>query len=204
MAESPRRQPRADARRNRDRLLAEADAVFRQEGTDASLESIARRAGVAIGTLYGHFPNRRALIGSLLYERNQALFEHGQELLTSPEPTHALIRWVHAVVEHAAAYQGLAAVLADGLDDQESELHASCVRMTGISDQLVVKARATGALRHDVSGADIFALMNAAAWTREHMHPEQADRLVTLTMDGMLTQTPSRSATARQGRGRNL
>ncbi|MEU3729812.1 helix-turn-helix domain-containing protein [Streptomyces sp. NPDC033538] len=203
MAEPPRRRPRADARRNKDRLLAEADAAFRQEGTDAPLESIARQAGVAIGTLYGHFPNRRTLIGSLLRERNQALFEHGQELLTSPAPTQALIRWVNAVVEHAAAYQGLAAVLADGLDDQESELHASCVRMTDISDQLIVNARAAGALRRNVTGADIFALMNAAAWTREHMHPEQADRLVALTMNGMLSQAPSNYGTAERGGAQN-
>lgn len=189
-AEPPRRRPRADARRNKDRLLAAADAAFRQGGTDAPLEGIARQAGVAIGTLYGHFPNRRALIGSLLRERNQTLFEHGQELLTSPAPTQALTDWVHAVVKHAAAYQGLAAVLADGLDDQESELHASCVRMTDLSDQLIANARAAGALRQDVTGADIFALMNATAWTREHMHPDQADRLVTLTMNGMLTQKP--------------
>ncbi|MGW2843718.1 TetR/AcrR family transcriptional regulator [Streptomyces sp. NPDC001274] len=203
MTEPPRRRPRADARRNRDRLLAEADAVFRQEGTDAALESIARRAGVAIGTLYGHFPTRRALVCSLLRERNQALFEHGKELLTDSPPTQALIRWVYAVVEHAAAYQGLAAVLADGLGDEESELHASCVRMTEISDQLIAGARAAGALRRDVTGADVFALMNAAAWTRDHMPPEQADRLVALTMDGMLTQAPSRSTTAEQGRGQN-
>lgn len=186
-SEPSRRKPRADARRNKERLLAEADAVFRQEGTGASLESIARRAGVAIGTLYGHFPNRRALIGSLLRERNQTLFEHGEELLTHRAPAEALLQWVHAVVEHAAAYQGLAAVLADGMDDGESELHASCVRMTEISDQLIVKAREAGALCRDVTGADIFTLMNAAAWTREHMVHEQADRLVALAMNGMLT-----------------
>jgi len=180
-----RRRPRSDARRNHDRLLAEADAVFRQQGTDASLESIARRAGVAIGTLYAHFLNRRALIGSLLRERNQALFEHGEHLLTQPAPAQALTSWVHAVVEHAAAYQGLTAILADGLDDQESELHASCVRMTDISDRLIANARSAGTLRQDVTGADIFALMNAAAWTREHMSPKQADRLVALTMGGM-------------------
>ncbi|WNI20562.1 helix-turn-helix domain-containing protein [Streptomyces sp. ITFR-16] len=190
MTEPPRRRPRADARRNRDRLLAEADEVFRQDGTGAPLEAVARRAGVAIGTLYGHFPNRRALIGALLRARNQALFENGEALLADSSPTQALVRWVRAVVEHAAAYQGLAAVLADGLDDQESELHASCVRMTDIGDRLVANARTAGTLRRDVTGADIFALMNAAAWTREHMNPEQADRLVALTMDGMLVRMP--------------
>ncbi|MFD7864619.1 TetR/AcrR family transcriptional regulator [Streptomyces sp. NPDC059783] len=184
MTEPPRRRPRADARRNRDRLLAEADAVFREQGTDASLEGIARRAGVAVGTLYGHFPTRRALVSALLSDRTRSLLERGQRLLTEVPP-QALIQWVHLVVEHAAAYQGLAAVLADGMDDEASELHASCVRMTETSERLI--ARAAGALRRDVTGADVFALMNAAAWTREHMSPAQADRLVALTLDGMLT-----------------
>ncbi|WP_433173535.1 TetR/AcrR family transcriptional regulator [Actinoallomurus sp. CA-150999] len=186
MTDPRRRRPRADARRNYDRLLTEADAAFREKGTDASLEGIARRAGVAIGTLYGHFPSRRALIGGLLRERNDALFERGEELLTHPSAAQALIEWVRAVVEHAAAYQGLATMLADGLDDQASELHESCVRMTDIADRLIAGARAAGVLRQDVTGADIFALMNAAAWIGEQMSREQADRLVDLTMGGLM------------------
>ncbi|MGW1225152.1 TetR/AcrR family transcriptional regulator [Streptomyces sp. NPDC002530] len=204
MTEPPRRRPRADARRNRDRLLVEADAVFREQGTDAALEGVARRAGVAIGTLYGHFPTRRALVSALLSDRTRSLLEHGQRLLTDVPPPQALTQWVHAVVEHAAAYRGLAAVLAGGLDDEASELHASCVRMTETSERLI--ARAAGALRRDVSGADVFALMNAAAWTREHMGPAQADRLVALTLDGMLTpggpSAPAPDETTAAGRGR--
>lgn len=209
MSESGRRRPRADGRRNYERLLAAADEIFRSEGTDAPLVGIAQRAGVAIGTLYGHFPTRRALIEALLRERNQALFDHGEELLTG-SAAQALIRWVYAVVEHAAAYKGLATLLAEGLDDQQSELHASCLRMSELSDQLIANAQAAGALRHDVTSGDILALMNAAAWTREHMTAEQANRLVRLTMDGMLSSTdpagsdPARSnswssATARHG-----
>ncbi|MFI6875108.1 TetR/AcrR family transcriptional regulator [Streptomyces sp. NPDC050400] len=193
MTGSTGRRLRADAQRNRERLLAEADAVFRQDGTEASLESIARRAGVAIGTLYGHFPNRHTLIDALLHERNQTLMDRGQELLTGSPPAQALTQWVHLVVEHAAAYQGLATVLADSLSDQQSQLHASCTRMTDLSDQLIANARAVGALRQEVTGADIFTLMNAAAWSREHVSPDQADRLVAMTMAGMLTQTASTS-----------
>jgi AcrR family transcriptional regulator len=196
MAESRRRRPRADARRNYDRLLAEADAAFRREGTGASLERIARQAGVAIGTLYGHFPTRRALVGALLRERNQALFERAQDLLTSSAAVPALCRWVREVVEHAAAYQGLAAMLADGLGDQASELHDSCARMNETSEHLIARARAAGALRQDVTSADVFALMNAAAWTREHMGAEQADRLVALAMNGMFAPSSDAYETA--------
>ncbi|MFG2824891.1 TetR/AcrR family transcriptional regulator [Kitasatospora sp. NPDC048365] len=183
MPDTPRRRPRADARRNRERLLAEADATFRSEGTGASLEAVARRAGVAIGTLYGHFPTRTALIAALLDERNQALFAHGDELTHHPDPAAALAEWIRSVVRHAAAYQGLAAQLASGAD----ELHDSCLRMTAIGDRLTDRARAAGALRGDTTGADVFTLMNAAAWTREHDTPAQADRLLDLTLAGILT-----------------
>jgi AcrR family transcriptional regulator len=182
------RRPRADARRNYDRLLAEADAVFREQGTGASLEGVARRAGVAIGTLYGHFPNRRALVGALLRERNEALFDAGEALFAEP-PVAALRQWVDMVVTHAATYQGLATLLADGVDDEVSELHASCVRMTGIGERLVARAIEAGVVRPGVTGVDVFTLMNAGAWTREHASEEQAARLVAFTLDGLLTSS---------------
>jgi len=180
------RRPRADALRNAERLLAEADAVFRDRGTDASLEGIARRAGVAIGTLYAHFPNRRALVGALLRDRNDALFARGDELASLAEPAPALREWIEAVVAHAATYQGLAELLADGADDAASELHASCERLTAISDRLLDTARRTGAVHSDVTGADVFTLMNAAAWTRAHASAAQAARFLARSVDGLL------------------
>ncbi|MEV0231768.1 helix-turn-helix domain-containing protein [Nonomuraea sp. NPDC050786] len=225
------RRPRADARRNYERLLAEADAAFRERGVDASLESIARRAGVAIGTLYGHFSSRRALVGALLRERNEALFELGDQLLTTltpgtapsrgvpsgagpaaipsrsapsgigpataPSPDapsgadpagaalDALAAWVRAATAHAATYSGLASLLADGLDDEASELHDSCLRMAGIGERLIARARASGAVRADATGADVTALTSAAAWLHEHVSPPAADRLITVTLDGL-------------------
>ncbi|WP_282204131.1 TetR/AcrR family transcriptional regulator [Kitasatospora fiedleri] len=184
MTETVRRRPRADARRNRERLLAEADAVFREEGTGASLERVARRAGVAIGTLYGHFPTRAALIAALLDARNQELFAHGDGLAEHPDPARALADWVRAVVRHAAAYQGLAATLAARSD----ELQDSCHRLTAIGDRLVDRARRAGALRGDTTGADVFTLMNAAAWAREHDTEDQADRLLDLALAGMIAR----------------
>ncbi|WP_406313606.1 TetR/AcrR family transcriptional regulator [Streptosporangium sp. NBC_01639] len=181
----PGRRPRADARRNYERLLAEADSAFRENGTEASLENIARRAGVAIGTLYGHFPNRRALVGALLQDRNDVLFETGDRLLAHPSAAEALTGWVHAVVEHAAVYRGLVAMLIDGLDDDASELHESCVRMSAIGERLIANAHAAGVIRHDATGADVAALMNAAAWVREQMPEEQADRFLRFAMDGL-------------------
>ncbi|WP_432971197.1 TetR/AcrR family transcriptional regulator [Dactylosporangium sp. CA-233914] len=188
MSSNRPRRPRADAQRNAELLLVAAEAAFREHGVDAPLEQIARRAGVAIGTLYGHFPNRRVLLGALLRERNEALFALGDRLLELPPQEaeeEALAAWLRAVADHAAAYQGLAGVLVDGLDDEASELHTSCVRMTAIGERIVERARASGAIRADVTGNDVFALMNAAAWLRGHGSAEQADRLLTFAVAGM-------------------
>jgi AcrR family transcriptional regulator len=184
--QSQRRQPRADARRNRERLLAEADSAFREQGTDAPLEAIARQAHVAIGTLYGHFPTRRALVGALLHDRNDALFRLGDRLLAEPSALRALTGWAHAATRHAAAYCGLAAMLADGAADEQSELHESCLRMADFTEKMTARARDAGVIRRDITGADVSTLISAAAWTAERTTAQDAERLLDLTFNGML------------------
>lgn len=179
------RRPRADAARNRQRVLAEADAVFREHGAGGSLESVARRAGVAIGTLYAHFPTRHVLVGALLRERHDTLFARGDQLLAGPDPGAALDAWVRAVVEHAATYSGLAELFAAGAADAGSELHADCVRMTAIGEALVAAARDAGVVRPEVRGEDVFVLINAAAWVRAQHSSAEAERLVAFTLDGL-------------------
>ncbi|SER26104.1 TetR/AcrR family transcriptional regulator [Actinokineospora terrae] len=184
----PSGRPRADARANRLRLLTEADAVFREQGTGASLEAIAKRAGVAIGTLYGHFPTRRALLSALMTERNEAVFAAGDALSAEP-PDRALRTWIQLTVTHAATYSGLAALLADGTDDASSELHASCVRMTEIGDTLLRRAIDAGTIHPTTTSADLNTLTTACALAREHTTAEQADRLVAITFTGLLVRT---------------
>ncbi|MFC0039097.1 TetR/AcrR family transcriptional regulator [Actinomadura rayongensis] len=175
---------RADARRNVGKLLDAADAAFRDHGTGAPLEPIARRAGVAIGTLYGHFPNRRALARALLRERHDALFARGDRLAEDP-PGPALAAWIRAVAEHAAVYGGLAEMLAAGLDDEASELHDDCARMSALTDRLLARAHAAGAVRPEVTSSDVLTLTTAAAWTRAQS-AAQADRLLDHALRGML------------------
>jgi AcrR family transcriptional regulator len=179
------RRLRADALRNYERLLAEADAVFREHGTDAPLEAIARRAGVAIGTLYGHFPSRRALVSSLLNQRNDALFSLGDRLLTDASPAGALGTWMRAAARHAATYRGLAAMLGDGVGDEASELHAACLRMADIGENLTARAREAGAIASSVTGTDISTIISAVAWTREQTAGGQAERLLDLALNGL-------------------
>ncbi|UCM88976.1 TetR/AcrR family transcriptional regulator [Streptomyces marincola] len=176
---------RADARRNYERLLTEADAVFSAHGTDASLESVARRAGVAIGTLYGHFPTRRALLEALLRDRHAALFRLGERLRDHDAPGDALGEWVTALAAHGATYNGLAAQFFGSLDDETSELHAACLRMREDGERLVARAVAAGAVRAEVTASDVFALIAAAAWLRGQVPGEQADRLLRYLLDGL-------------------
>jgi AcrR family transcriptional regulator len=183
--QSPQRRPRADGRRNYERLLAEADSAFREHGTGAPLEGIARQAGVAVGTLYGHFPTRRALVGALLHHRNDALFQLGDRLLAEPFALRALTDWMRAAARHAAAYRGLASMLADGAENEQSELHESCLRMADFTQKLTARARDTGVIRHGVTGADVSALISAAAWTAERTSAEDAERLLDLAFNGM-------------------
>jgi AcrR family transcriptional regulator len=92
---------RADARRNHERLLAEARAAFAAHGTDASLEDVARRAGVGIGTLYRHFPTRHALLSAVFEDAVSDLLARSRELLDAPEPCTALVTWLREIVSHA-------------------------------------------------------------------------------------------------------
>ncbi|MFC8528112.1 TetR/AcrR family transcriptional regulator [Nocardia sp. NPDC057227] len=186
--DTPARPLRADAKRNRDRILAAAAQAFADNGTDAPLEPIARAAGVGIGTLYGHFPTRRALIAALLADRNAELFATGDRLTAAPPGREPLTAWITAVIEHAATYRGLADVLATGLDDADGELHAACLRMDHIGATLLTAANAAGALPA-LTPADLSALIGAAAWTGEHSGAEQAARLVTLALNGAESDT---------------
>jgi AcrR family transcriptional regulator len=165
--------------------LAAADAAFRDRGIGAPLEDIARESGVAIGTLYKHFPTRRALVEAVLEEGNDALFALGDDLIRRDSPGQALATWVSALVDHAASYSGLATLIADGQDNAASELHAACQRMATISERLLEAAHRTGAVRADVSEADVITMASAAAWTRDSLSPEQARRLVSFTLAGM-------------------
>ncbi|MEV4121710.1 TetR/AcrR family transcriptional regulator [Micromonospora sp. NPDC049645] len=180
----PRRRMRADARRNYERLLAEAAAAFAEHGADFSLEEIARRSGVANGTLYGHFPTRRALLEALMGDRMRALAAIGQELLAHPSPFEGLTTWAHAALSHTATYRGLGTALMQAVEDETSELHMACKTVLAAGEGLVARGRATGEVRPDATAADLYALINAAAWAGEQSSKNQGERLLTFGLDG--------------------
>lgn len=142
-AERPRR---ADARRNRERLLAAAATVFSLQGTQASLQGIAREAGVGIGTLYRHFPSREALY-SAVYAREVAdLVARAEQLSRACAPRQALREWLHALVGLVARKTGMAAALAISAETKSAVSRDSSQQLVTALDRLMSGAVDTGAI----------------------------------------------------------
>ncbi|MGW5717096.1 TetR/AcrR family transcriptional regulator [Amycolatopsis sp. NPDC003865] len=177
---------RADARRNYERLLEEAQRAFAEHGVEASLEDIARRAGVGIGTLYRHFPTRDALLETLLRARFDARAERARELLTHPEPLTALQAWLAELGDATGTFRGLVELTAEALSDESSRLYASCHAMREAGSHLVERAKQAGELRRDVTTNELLLLLHAASWAGGHLPgPGGMQRLLALVFEGL-------------------
>lgn len=187
---------RADARRNQERLLAAARAAFSTRGTDASLEDIARRAGVGIGTLYRRFPTREALIEAVVHDDQRRLCDLGRRLLDADAPLDALAEWLAALVAHAAAFRGLAASLSSGRCDGSSALGTSCREVQATGAALVARAQRAGLIRADARADDVLDLAVAVAWVSGQSgaaEDDRAARLLDFALHGLRPQSRNES-----------
>ncbi|BAU87408.1 hypothetical protein SLA_6542 [Streptomyces laurentii] len=175
---------RADARRNYERLLAEARRAFDEHGIHTSLDDIAKQAGLGNATLYRHFPTREALLETVLRDSIAELGSTAQELFAAESPGDALATWVRAAVAHATTYRGLVTALMHSLKDETSELNEACTSMQSSGQQLLERAQRAREVRADLSPTQLFALIAAAAWTRENA-PDEADQVLTVLVDGL-------------------
>jgi AcrR family transcriptional regulator len=177
---------RADARRNYEQLVEQAKVAFAEFGVDASLDEIARRAGVASGTLYRHFPTRLDLIETVLAEQIAELVDLGRRLLTAEDEFDALSDWLRAAITHGLTYRGLsAAVMSSALDhDKVSTWHAE---MFEVGAALLARARRSGTIIDDAEDADVLKMIGAIAWAAQDTPDSsaQADRLLTLLLNGL-------------------
>jgi AcrR family transcriptional regulator len=149
------RKPRADAARNHERVLEAAKAVFGAGGPEASLEAVARRAGVGIGTLYRHFPTREALFEAVYRHEVEQLADLAEQLKSDSAPTDALRRWLRANVELVATKKGMLAALALAAHSP-MELYAySFDRLSKAMGTLLDRAVAAGEIRADISAEDL-------------------------------------------------
>jgi AcrR family transcriptional regulator len=180
-------QMRADARRNRERLLAAAREAFAAHGADAPLDDIARQAGVGIGTLYRHFPTRLALQEAVYRDQVENLCALGEELLGQSAPGEALETWMRALVGYVATKRGLSQTLISSFG-KDSEFLSSCsslIRQTG--GDLLEGAKQAGAVRADADITDVMRLCHAIVLASEQAGEPagSAERLVSLVLDGL-------------------
>lgn len=178
---------RADARRNYERLLAEARGVFEEQGVDAPLEEIARRAGVGIGTLYRHFPTRVALQEAVYHDHVMELARHAHELAERLPPLEAVREWVRLVRENSQTKRGLLQALKSTMEPG-SEVFASChQKMRGAADDLVERAQTAGVVRPELNGMELLRLSHAVMLASDRSEAS-GDLLLTIMMDGLRPQ----------------
>lgn len=177
---------RADARRNYEQLVEQAKIVFAESGADASLDEIARRAGVASGTLYRHFPTRLDMVEAVLAEQIAELVDSGRGLLAENDAFAALSAWLRATLVHGLTYRGLsAAVLSSALDhDVVARWHAE---LFAVGAALLERARSSGAVVADADATDVLKLVGAIAWATQDATDgaAQADRLLDVVLRGL-------------------
>lgn len=179
---------RADARKNRDHLLAVAGTAIGEEGVEVSLRDIARRADVGLATLLRHFPTREALLEALLRASFDELTAQAGALETSGSPEDALLSWLRDCVAWTTEYRGAIVLMAAAIEDAESALHASCVTLRAAGARLLARAQAAGRARTDIDGDDVFTLVMALAWVGDQRSlASRADHLFDVVAGAILT-----------------
>jgi AcrR family transcriptional regulator len=181
---------RADARRNRAKLIEVASQAFAEHGVDVSLEEIARRTGVGIGTLYRHFPTREHLV-EIVYRRElELLAGAATELLAEKSPDMALDEWMHRFVSYLAAKRGMATSLKLLFTSNSALFTEGTMRITAAFEKLLSAAIEAGTVRDDLHASDvlytlfgIYSIPDAPDWR------ERAHRIVRLIMDGARTHS---------------
>lgn len=185
------RAQRADACRNRDRLLEVASAAFATLGIETSLEAIAKEAGVGIGTLYRHYPTRDALIEAVYRHNVELLCDGADELRETLPPDEALAQWMQRFVAYVATKKGLATYLKSVVSADSDLFQSSQARAQATISKLVDAATEAGTIRPGVDGMDLLrALSGVCMMTDQHSGPEQGARVATLLMDGLRYGAP--------------
>ena len=180
------RKPRVDGQRNRERLIEAAKAAFGDVGADVSLDEIARRAGVGIGTFYRHFPTRDAIVEAVYRREVQQLAGAAQRLLGTMQPGEALHQWMRLFVDYIATKKVIASALASIVGGTTDLYAASGAQISGAMSLLVARAAAAGDIRPDVDPNDLLRAL--VGFTYGAVGPgwqASALRLIDILMDGL-------------------
>lgn len=180
------RKPRADAVRNREKILEVASDAFEQDGVNISMDAIARQAGVGAGTLYRNFPNRSALIAAVLEARGVHAPEPAADSLARGESAlEALQAWLDATAKWFQTYDGLTDPMRQAVDEATSPLGMACHNVIAQLDQLLAAAQQEGSVRPGVTGRDLYLATLGMAWAAQHS--DNPDALYDLLARGWLT-----------------
>lgn len=186
IAKAPRKL-RADGVRNRERVLEAAKAVFAAGGSDASLEGVARRADVGIGTLYRHFPTKQALFEAVYRREVEQLAGLAVQLKLEMDPLEALRQWMHANVGFVATKKGMSAALAIAAYGPSELTAATFQRLTKAADDLLQACVMTERVRSDIGAEDLLRVLVGLCST--HTMPgwqTNVLRLVDVFVDGLI------------------
>jgi AcrR family transcriptional regulator len=186
---TPSSPKRADARRNRERLLAAAREAFAEGGESTALEEIARRAGVGIGTLYRHFPNRQALLEALYVNELEAVCRSATQL-ENEDPWQALGDWFQRLIGYLATKRALADELLDYLD-ADAPLFKQCrAELFAAGEPVLRRARDAGVVRPDVDFSDVLHMV-AGITKVPASEPGQTERILSIALDGLRYRSPA-------------
>jgi AcrR family transcriptional regulator len=180
------RKPRADALRNRERVLEAARTVFSAGGPEASLEAVAKTAGVGIGTLYRHFPTREALFDAVYRHEAQQLAASAERLQKEKKPVEALRQWMHSLVKFVATKKGMSTALALAISKDSDLFSYSSDLLMRSAGGLLDRAIAAGEIRDDVGPEDLIRTLVGMCYT--HDQPgwqKNVLRLVDIFIDGL-------------------
>jgi AcrR family transcriptional regulator len=182
------RPKRADARRNYDKVLAAAREAFAEGGESTSLEGIARRAGVGIGTLYRHFPSRQALLEALYIGEVEDVCRAAAEL-DGGDPWEALNAWLERFVAYVATKRALADEMLKDLDHSAPVFQTSRASLYGAGEPLLKRAQDAGVVRPDVAIADVISMVMSLAKLSTG-DPAQTRRILGIALDGLRYSGP--------------
>jgi AcrR family transcriptional regulator len=186
---------RADAQRNRDRLLTAATQAFAEEGEGVALESVAARAGVGIGTLYRHFPSRDALIIAAYQHEVDSLCAAAEDFLRSRPADEALSRWLERFADYIAAKRSMGDALRTAVSSTDSPVFAQTrERILGAVGQLLDAGASDRTLRTDVNPLDVMRVINAIWFLPDGPEwRETVGRMLDLVIDGLRYGAPNRA-----------
>ncbi|WP_254784800.1 MULTISPECIES: TetR/AcrR family transcriptional regulator [unclassified Curtobacterium] len=165
---------RADARRNRDAILAAARELFESEGILAPIDGIATRAGVGNATLYRNFPTRDDLLAAVMTDTVHRVIDDSAEL-EDREPVPALQEWMFRLAWGLRVWQDLPTCIADAVDDEDSPVRTICSRLTARTAEFLERARGTASGTDDeVDASTVFELLTAVSWGLDRFGDDEA------------------------------